>query len=150
MIKIEAISANNENCLELVQGLIKELGSNAEQADLLNIDKIKSDLKDFDDNLHQFVAKADDTIVGLITLQESFSFYADGKYGKINEMYIKPDYRSKGIGKKLLASVIKVGKDKNWKRIDVTAPPGEKWKLTTDFYKNNGFIFTGPKLKYLL
>tara|TARA_B110000114_G_C15068567_1_gene388574 strand:- start:857 stop:1144 length:288 start_codon:yes stop_codon:yes gene_type:complete len=89
-------------------------------------------------------------LVGIITIQEAFAFYANGKYGIINELYIKPKFRSKGLGELLIKESIKIAKHKNWKRIDVTAPPGDKWKRTKEFYIQNGFQYTGPKLKYLI
>lgn len=50
---------------------------------------------------------------------------------------------------KLIQKVIAIALTKNWKRIDVTAPTNENTS-TINFYKRNGFTFTGPKLKYSL
>jgi GNAT superfamily N-acetyltransferase len=81
---------------------------------------------------------------------ESFAIYAGGNYGVIDEMYVVPDYRSRGIGQQFLAALQEFARQKKWQRIDVTAPPEEKWKRTLAFYENEGFIFTGPKLRLKL
>jgi hypothetical protein len=39
---------------------------------------------------------------------------------------------------------------RGWTRLDVTAPEAERWTRTRRFYKKEGFVFAGPKLKCLL
>src|SRR5262249_12479460 len=52
-----------------------------------------------------FVAYADsgDEAVGLLALYESFGLYAEGAFGTIPELYVRPAYRAQGIGAGLLA-----------------------------------------------
>jgi hypothetical protein len=40
-----------------------------------------------------------------------------------------------------------VARERGWRRLDVTAPPGDAWRRTVAFYEKNGFVFTGPKLR---
>jgi len=89
-------------------------------------------------------------VVGIISLTETQSFYAGGKYGVIDEMYITPGFRSKNIGSQIISDIKQIAKQKGLKRIDVTAPTEERWIRTVDFYKRNGFEFTGPKLKLII
>lgn len=86
-------------------------------------------------------------VLGILTLTESQAIYAGGFYGVIDEMYVDPEFRSKEIGKKLVQKSIEIAKERGWKRIDVTAPTDGN-KRTVRFYEKNGFVFTGPKLKY--
>jgi GNAT superfamily N-acetyltransferase len=86
-------------------------------------------------------------IVGLLTLTESQSIYAGGNYGTIDEMYLLPDSRDRKIGRQFLEFIFSIAREKQWQRIDVTAPTEAKWQKTIDFYESNGFQFTGPKLK---
>lgn len=65
-------------------------------------------------------------------------------------MYVAPNSRSQGIGQKLITTLIKYAGQRKWQRIDVTAPPEEKWKRTIAFYEREGFVFTGPKLRLKL
>jgi GNAT superfamily N-acetyltransferase len=93
------------------------------------------------------VAYADNNeVAGIMTLVECFAVYANGYYGVINEMYVKPQFRSHGIGGLLVKSAKKWGIECSWRRIDVTAPESERWIRTQQFYEKQGFVFTGPKL----
>jgi GNAT superfamily N-acetyltransferase len=92
----------------------------------------------------------DKQAVAFFTLAESFSFFAHGHYGIINELWVAPEYRSKGVGGKVLTSIKALARENNWHRIDVSAPPFEEWTKTFEFYKKYGFIHTGKKLKYLV
>ena len=101
------------------------------------------------DGFNVFLAiNAEGEAVGAITLAESFAIYAGGHFGIICELYVAPAYRSQGVGKKLLNAVKEIAKEKGWKRIDVTAPPEEKWVPTVKFYEREGFTFTGPKMRF--
>lgn len=147
MIFIDKVIKIEKPHLELIQELLTELTGKNENIDT---ERILTDLKSYSDKFILLFLKMNKNIVGVITIQEAFAFYAGGKYGIINELYIKPNFRSKGFGEILIKETIKIGKDKNWKRIDVTAPPENKWKRTEEFYIKNGFQYTGPKLKYLI
>ena len=147
MISIDKVVQIEKNHLELIQELLIELTGKNEN---LDTERILNDLKSYSDKFILLFLKFNQTIVGVITIQEAFAFYTDGKYGIINELYIKPNFRSKGYGEILIKETIKIAKHKDWKRLDVTAPPGDKWKRTKEFYTQNGFQYTGPKLKYLI
>ncbi len=136
--------------LKYVKKLLVELSVRPEDETLGDTDKILADWQEAGDRLVSFAAKDGNAVVGVITLVESFAIYAGGWYGIINELYIEPEYRSKGVGKLLLDTVADYGRGRGWKRIDVTAPSGEAWKRTVNFYKREGYTFTGPKLKVML
>lgn len=136
--------------LEFVKKLLLELAVRPEGKTLGDTDKIISDWRQAGDRFTAFAAYDGDTVIGVITLVENFAIYAGGWYGIINELYIEPDNRSKGIGKELLETVKDYGRNRGWKRIDVTAPPGDTWERTVNFYKREGFVFAGPKLKIKL
>jgi len=100
------------------------------------------------ENTHfAYEVKLGNEIVAFFTLSESFAIFANGRYGIINELWVNEKYRSKGIGKAVIDEIVKLGCVHGWSRIDVTAPPGEKWDRTFAFYQNCGFQFTGRKLK---
>lgn len=62
-------------------------------------------------------------------------------------MYVKPHLRSNYIGNVIIENIKLIGKQRQWKRIDVTTPNEKKWKRTITFYEKCGFVFTGSKLK---
>ena len=54
----------------------------------------------------------------------------------------------KGIGRSLLKKTMGFGRDKGWKRLEVTTPPLPHFERTLYFYQVNGFeIVGGRKLK---
>lgn len=98
-----------------------------------------------------FVAKNIDKIIGFITAYEGFALYTEGSFGTIAELYVKPEYRSKGIGKELIKLLNKFGETKNWSRLEVTTPPLPLFNKTLEFYQTEGFeISGGRKLKKLV
>mgnify|MGYP003886029359 CR=1 FL=1 len=129
---------------ELLEKLYLELGEEKESIKFLNDELITQLINN--DNTTILKAVNINEIIGLITLTESQAIYAGGKYGSIDEMYVKQTYRNQNIGKLLIKYAVKIGKNKGWKRIDVTAPT-ENNKSALNFYNKNNFIFTGPKLK---
>ena len=106
-----------------------------------------SQMNDTNNSHEAYCLKENNETIAFFTLAESFSIFAHGKYGIINELWVAKQFRSKGIGKAVIQEILKIGTDKKWKRIDVSAPADEKWNRTFDFYQKNGFVFTGRKLK---
>ena len=131
--------------------LLAELGEEGDELGTLAEQKVLSAWQESPDHFHVFVAKNDSReIIGILTLAEAFAIYANGNYGIINEMYVAPQFRSVGVGAVLVDAAKEFGKQKGWARIDVTAPESERWDRTRRFYEKQGFVFTGPKLKFLL
>jgi len=113
-------------------------------------DNIFSQMEDPSHSHEAYCLKKNNETIAFFTLGESFSIFAHGKYGIINELWVNDKFRSKGVGKAVIQEILKIGSERNWKRIDVSAPPDEKWDRTVNFYKKNGFTFTGRKLKLCL
>lgn len=135
--------------IELLSELYLELGEEKESIKDLIPEFIETILKNQQTQIY-LVYNHNNEPVGIVTLTETQAIYAGGKYGVIDEMYIRPGYRSNNLGSQLIQSIKQIAQEKSWKRIDVTAPTEERWKRTVDFYEKNGFVFTGPKLKFKL
>jgi GNAT superfamily N-acetyltransferase len=88
---------------------------------------------------------ADATIQGVICLCEGYALYAEGSYGIIPEFYVRPAYRSSGVGGRLLEAAKAYGKDRGWKRLEVTTPPLPEFDRTLTFYHREGFSITGGR-----
>ncbi len=131
--------------------LLSELGEEGDELCTLAEQKVLQAWSESPDRFHVFAAQNDSgEIIGILTLSEAFAIYANGNYGIINEMYVSPAYRSAGVGALLVDACKQFGKKRGWARIDVTAPESERWECTRRFYEKQGFVFTGPKLKFLL
>lgn len=88
---------------------------------------------------------------GLITLYESHALYAEGAFGTIAELYVRPAHRSRQLGRQLLAQARALGARRGWRRLEVTTPPLPQFERTLDFYEREGFAISGGrKLKQAL
>ncbi len=88
--------------------------------------------------------------LALLTLAESFAVFAHGYYGIINELWVRSDARSRGVGARMLEHCQAFARDRGWQRIDVSAPPNPAWDRSFAFYLQRGFVHTGRKLRFLL
>jgi len=92
-----------------------------------------------------------DAPAGFIALYESYALYAEGAFGTIPELYVRPEYRSKELGTQLVARARTFGDARGWKRLEVTTPPLPEFDKTLAFYEREGFAITGGrKLKLAL
>jgi len=136
---------------ELLQEIMQAIGEQAFNFDLPSTtERLHTFLRD--GHYHAFVATdASGTATGFLTLYQSYALYAEGSFGTIPELYVRPAYRSHGTGKQLLAAARAFGASKGWTRLEVTTPPLPAFERTLAFYEREGFAITGGrKLKTLL
>ena len=86
-----------------------------------------------------------DSAVGFVSLYESYALYAEGAYGTIPELYVRPQWRSQSVGNMLLQAVDTFARKKGWSRLEVTTPPLPEFDRTLRFYEVNGFSITGGR-----
>lgn len=149
-IKIKKIKDEEINLgLEFLEALYLELGEESESIKYLSETFLKSILESGKTEFY-FIDSDDVQKLGFFTLTNSQAIYAGGQYGSLDEMYIIPQYRSMKIGLTIIEEIKRIGKEKNWKRIDVTAPTDSNEKGAVNFYIKAGFLHTGPKLKIII
>lgn len=103
-----------------------------------------------DDHWAFLIEDAERAPAAFFTLAEAFAVFARGEYGIINELWVRPDVRSRGVGALALEHCRAFGKERGWKRIDVSAPASAEWDRSYEFYRRQGFELTGRKLKCVL
>jgi len=153
-IKIEEATENDAFILSTLTGKLLQEIMDKININVFNFDQKETEKRAVDlisKNLYfVFIAKdkKTDKAIGFISLYESYALYAEGAYGTIPELYVSPEYRSKKIGKLLLAKARKFANSKNWKRLEVTTPPLPAFDKTLSFYETNNFeVAGGRKLK---
>ena len=145
---VQAAAGEREDVLALVERLLEELEERPEEFAGLDRSRTLRDLEAAGESFTAFLARTGDgKAVGVVTVVETLAIYAGGRYGVIDEMYVAPEFRSAGVGGRLIEAVKELGRSRGWARLDVTAPPEKKWERTVGFYQRQGFVFTGPKLR---
>jgi GNAT superfamily N-acetyltransferase len=87
-------------------------------------------------------------VLGFVAVYESFGLYADGAFGTIPELYVRPAFRSRGIGAGLLAEANQFARSRRWTRLEVTTPPLPQFARALAFYERHHFsVSGGRKLK---
>ena len=96
-----------------------------------------------------FIACGDrNEIMGFLAVYESYALYAEGAFGTIPELYVRPAFRSQGVGARLLAEARQFATSRRWTRLEVTTPPLPPFERTLAFYERHNFsISGGRKLK---
>jgi GNAT superfamily N-acetyltransferase len=133
---------------ELLQEIIDRINIK-----VFNFDQLQTELRAKElilaNKYFVYIATDNNEYVGFVSMYESYALYAEGAYGTIPELYVRPKYRSLSVGKQLLEQVKEFAKQKNWKRLEVTTPPLPEFDKTLSFYQKNSFeISGGKKLKY--
>jgi ribosomal protein S18 acetylase RimI-like enzyme len=137
---------------ELLQEIMDRIGIDVFH---FNLEETKERLAEFIEQEKNFVFVAQDNengeFIGFVTVYEGFALYAEGAFGTMAELYVRPSYRSHGIGRMLTQTVKDFGDERGWKRLEVTTPPLPQFDATLSFYQREGFeISGGRKLKVLL
>lgn len=119
-----------------------------------SLDETKARLKDFIEREKYFVFIAQHESagpVGFVALFEGYALYAEGAFGTIPELFVRPGFRSQNVGLLLVEQAKTFGSSRGWKRLEVTTPPLPQFDKTLAFYEREGFAISGGrKLKVVL
>ncbi len=98
------------------------------------------------DKYFVFIARSNDgAAAGFISLYESYALYAEGKFGTISELYVRPGYRANELGRCLVSQAKSFGASRDWTRLEVTTPPLPQFDRTLAFYGREGFTVSGGR-----
>ncbi|HLZ35933.1 MAG TPA: GNAT family N-acetyltransferase [Nitrospira sp.] len=91
------------------------------------------------------LAHEGDAAAGFVALYQGYALYAEGTFGTISELYVRPVYRSQGVGARLLVEAKRYARSRKWTRLEVTTPPLPEFDRTLAFYERNGFSISGGR-----
>lgn len=153
-VTIKIIQAGPERAREtaiMVGELLSEI------MDVIHHPSFRFDLADAETRLHNYLSDGtydvfiavDESLgsqaVGFASVYGSRAIYAEGIFGTIPELYVRPEYRQRGIGRKLIEALRALGVQRGWKRLEVTTPPLPEFQGTLAFYEREGFAVTGGR-----
>jgi branched-chain amino acid aminotransferase len=95
------------------------------------------------------VAEADGEIVGVLAASWQHAIHVPGRYGTIQDLWVHPDWRSRAIGRDLIAAFCDLAREEGAMRIEVGLPRETFAKIgaTEAFYLANGFEHLGPRMR---
>jgi GNAT superfamily N-acetyltransferase len=136
---------------ELLNEIMTATGSHAFK---FNLEETTVRLKEFIDQGRYFVLIAragGGGASGFVAVYECCVLYAEGRFGTMPELYVRPPHRSQGIGRRLIEGVKAYAARQGWTRIEVTPPPLPQFGKTLAFYQREGFTAGGGhKLRMVL
>ena len=132
------IRSATENDVPVIFALIKELAEFEKLADQIKTseDELRNTLFGKDRFVEILLAEFEQKVVGQALFFKNFSTFL-GKPGiYLEDLYVKPDMRGKGIGKALLDKIISIAKERNYGRVEWSVLDWNEPAI--DFYKKIG------------
>lgn len=131
--------------VETLQNLNDEVFVDNHKYDLdLKMDWAKSDVgkKYFTEAINDpegicLIAKEGDRAVGYLAASAKDFGYRLSKYCEIDNMGVSPDYRSKGIGTRLMARFFEIARNRGFQKVYVNAYSDNV--KAVEFYERSGF-----------
>lgn len=114
------VRSATENDVPIIFALIKELADYEKLSDQISTseEQLKNTLFGTERFVEVLIAEFDRKTVGYALFFKNFSTFL-GKPGfYLEDLYVKPEMRGKGIGKALLDKIISLAKERNYGRVE--------------------------------
>ncbi len=98
------------------------------------------------------VAEYEGTIVGILAASWQYAIHVPGHYGTIQDLWVHPEWRSRALGRELILALVRQATESGVPRLEVGLPQESFGQLaaTERFYRENGFMPLGPRMRRLL
>jgi branched-chain amino acid aminotransferase len=98
------------------------------------------------------VAEVDGELVGVLAASWQMAIHVPGSYVLIQDLWVHPQWRSRSVGKDLLAALLALAHAKRFQRVEVGLPRESfaRFASTEAFYSDNGFTANGPRMRRIL
>lgn len=98
------------------------------------------------------VAEDGASLVGVLGASWQRAIHVPGRYATIQDLWVHPEWRSRGIGAELVEALAAIAREQGVGRIEVGLPRETFAAIeqTTAFYQGAGFEHLGPRMRRLL
>jgi branched-chain amino acid aminotransferase len=98
------------------------------------------------------VADSGGEIVGVLSASWDRAIHVPGPYAVIQDLWVHPDWRSRGVGADLVEAIAALARERGVERLEVGLPREsfEAIRATEAFYLANEFEPLGPRMRRLL
>jgi GNAT superfamily N-acetyltransferase len=98
------------------------------------------------------VAECEGAIVGVCAVSWQFAVHVPGRYGTVQDLWVRPEWRSRALGRELILALVRQATEMGVARLEVGLPQESFAQLaaTERFYRENGFTPLGPRMRRLL
>ena len=138
-----AVPADAEAVLALINRLLEELGGQAIPSDIAG--QTFGRLVTGQDAGLVLVAQEEDHIIGVCTVSFQQAIRSLGPYAIIQEMYVAPEFRSRGAGTALVEEAVNRARSLGFRMVEVGTPAGGDRQEA--FYQRLGFAPVGLRLR---
>lgn len=101
-----------------------------------------------DERVFVFTVNNEDQVAGLMVVYQSYSSFECGKILFLNDLWVEPAYRKKGVGQILMTKVQELAKEMNCKRVDLQTDLTNK--KARSLYEKNGMVADQEFINYAL
>jgi len=136
-IKIRKAGLND---VTIILNLIKELAEYEKLLDEVTAteDKLMNTIFGKDKFVEVWLAEINNEPAGLVFFFRNYSTFLAKPGYYIEDLYVRPQFRGRGVGKKLLKKVIEIAAEKNYGRVEWSVL---NWnEPAIEFYKNIGAV----------
>lgn len=95
------------------------------------------------------VAEAGGEVVGVLAASWVHAVHVPGHYGVIQDLWVRPDCRSRAVGRELVERYAEIAGEHGAARLEVGLPKEnfERIEATERFYEANGFVSLGIRMR---
>ncbi|HLM84775.1 MAG TPA: GNAT family N-acetyltransferase [Solirubrobacteraceae bacterium] len=98
------------------------------------------------------VAEAQGALIGVLAASWQTAIHVPGRYALIQDLWVHRSWRSRAIGADLLAALCELARTRQIGRVEVGLPQEHFARVrdTESFYRGNGFVALGPRMRLVL
>lgn len=94
--------------------------------------------------VHYLMAEHEGEVAGFVSCHVQYLLHHTGKVGEIQELYVRPEYRSQRVGRQLVSALHALAVEEDWVHLEVTT--NRKRTDTVRFYERESFVRSHFKL----